>query len=124
MWKLGQLGIISRTTYDYLTCWQCDRLTLCRQPSFLGMWISGDHLADGQLGNLKICGITKTHNVFTHFRKDLDCPVCRTCKIKRAQCQTAVSRQEDAFLEPLAFAERLSADHAFLGEDDKSGEKD
>ena len=64
------------------------------------------------------------HNVFTHFAKDAERPVCRACKTQRATCRTKVARQSDDLPEPLAFADRISAEHGILNEEDQSRDKD
>ena len=63
---------------------------------------------------------TSTHNIYTHFPKDPDCPICRGCKTQRAQCRVKVNGKPDELPEPRKFADAITADHAILNEDDKS----
>ena len=58
---------------------------------------------------------TTTHNIFTHFPKDKDCPICNQTKVQRAQCRQS-SGQPDGLPEPKKFGQALTADHAIINE--------
>ncbi|MDP7560267.1 MAG: DNA cytosine methyltransferase, partial [Planctomycetota bacterium] len=64
------------------------------------------------------------HNIWTHFPKDMECEICRSCKTCRAHCRSREPGAADALPIPVNFADALTADHAIINEDDKSREED
>ena len=65
------------------------------------------------------------HNVFTHYPKDPNCDVCRSCKTTRAHCRSHASRvKENGAPEPVKFADAITADTAILNEDNSSRDHD
>ena len=67
---------------------------------------------------------SNTHNIFTHFPKDPNCPICNSCKRNRAHCRSKVHGEPDQLPEPKKFADAITADHKILNEDDESRKKD
>ena len=59
-----------------------------------------------------------THNVFTHFPKSADCPVCQATKTARSRCSIKGDAKPTDLPAPKAFADRISLDHTCLNEDD------
>jgi len=66
---------------------------------------------------------TTKHNIFTHFPKCKECPICNQTKVQRAQCRQS-SGQLDGLPEPKEFGQALTADHAIINEDDQSRSND
>ena len=66
---------------------------------------------------------TQVHNMFTHFPKCKDCPICNQTKVQRAQCRQSSGRA-DGLPEPVLFGDSLTADHAIINEDDMSRAQD
>ena len=66
------------------------------------------------------------HNVFTHFPFDATCKVCLAAKIQKASHAACTDhRRCDALPEATAFADRLTADHKIMNEENKSaGDED
>ena len=64
------------------------------------------------------------HNPFTHFPKDLNCPICNSCKRNRSQLRSKIHGKPDDLPEPKKFADAVTADHKILNDDDKSREHD
>ena len=64
------------------------------------------------------------HNMFTHFPKDPNCPICNSCKRNRAYCKSKVHGEPDDLPEPKKFADAVTADHKILNEDDESRKQD
>ena len=62
-----------------------------------------------------------THNIFTHFPKCADCPVCKATKTMKAQCRIKGEGQPDDLPQPKKFADRITFDHAILNADDGEG---
>jgi hypothetical protein len=67
-----------------------------------------------------------THNVFTHFPKDPNCPVCQKGKAIKARCsrKSGDSEKPDSLPKPTAFGQMISADHAIFNEDFESRKHD
>ena len=68
-------------------------------------------------GNAKTTGM---HNQFTHFPRDANCPVCNETKVQKARCATNPPVEADSMPQAKTFADRITADHAILNEDDSS----
>ena len=64
------------------------------------------------------------HNIFTHFPKSKDCPVCRDCKTDRAACRTKSRGENDNLPPPQQFGDALTADHAIVNDGDMSRDYD
>ena len=58
------------------------------------------------------------HNVFTHFPKCPDCPICNQSKIARAHCRRKRRCNGDDLPRPKRFGDSITADHMILNEDD------
>ena len=59
----------------------------------------------------------RKHNVFTHFPKDYDCPICQKRKTMKARCsRKAGESKPNSLRKPTAFGEFISADHAIFNE--------
>ena len=69
---------------------------------------------------VQACGAK--HNIFTHFPKDPNCPICNETKIQRARCAEKTAHEPEDLPEPKQFGDALTADHATVNEDD--GERD
>ena len=72
-------------------------------------------------------GVPKgVHNFFTHFPFDATCKVCLAAKIQKATRAACTDhRRCDALPEATAFADRLTADHKIMNEENKSaGDED
>ena len=67
-----------------------------------------------------INGKSCEHNLWTHFPKDPNCPICNQCKRNRSQCRRKVRGKPDDLHIPGTFADAITADHNFLNEDDAS----
>ena len=68
-------------------------------------------------GNAKTTGM---HNQFTHFPRDANCPVCNETKVQKARCATNPPVEADSMPQAKAFADRITADHAILNDEDGS----
>jgi len=64
------------------------------------------------------------HNIFTHFPKDPNCPICRETKVNRVYCRSQPSERPDSLPEPKDFADAVTCDHKILNEEDKSRNQD
>ena len=61
------------------------------------------------------------HNVFTHFPKDPDCPICQKSKTMKARCSRKTGESKpDSLPKPTAFGQFVSADHAIFNEGNES----
>lgn len=58
------------------------------------------------------------HNVFTHFPKSADCPLCEATKNPRAQCRIKGDAKPDDLPKLEAFADQISLDHQTINEAD------
>ena len=58
------------------------------------------------------------HNLFTHFPKCGECPVCQATKTTRARCPIKGNAKPTDLPEPKKFGDRISLDHAVLNEED------
>ncbi len=67
-----------------------------------------------------IKGKQAVHNLWTHFPKDPNCEICRSCKATRVHCRQKTHGNPDDLPIPKNFADSLTADHKFLNEDDES----
>ena len=73
----------------------------------------------------KVTAKCAQHDIFTHFPKDPDCPICMMNKVQRAQCRSSTSdKAVDALPVPINFADAITLDHKVLNEDDKSRDSD
>ena len=61
------------------------------------------------------------HNVFTHYPKDPNCPVCNQCKIQHQPCRVSKTKPESEE-KPKKFGDRLTADHT-INPHGKTGRK-
>ena len=70
--------------------------------------------------------LSNTHNVFTHFPKDPNCPICQKGKAIKARCsrKSGDSEKPDSLPKPTAFGQMISADHAIFNEDFASRKHD
>ena len=67
---------------------------------------------------------TCEHNIFTHFPKDPNCPICQANKPTRAYVQSKPGAEPDALPVPKAWGDAITADHKILNEDDQSRDHD
>ena len=68
-------------------------------------------------GNAKCDG---SHNQFTHFPRDPNCPVCNETIVQKARCAANPPVEKDTLPPAREFADRITADHAILNDDDKA----
>ena len=71
-----------------------------------------------------IKGKKSVHNLWTHFPKDPNCEICKSCKATRAQCRQKTHGKPDDLPIPKKFADSITADHQILNEDDASRNHD
>ena len=71
-----------------------------------------------------IKGKLSEHNLWTHFPKDPNCPMCARCKKTRAQCRQQVHAAPDHFPVPKKLADALTCDHKVLNQEDASRDSD
>ena len=71
-----------------------------------------------------IKGKCTEHNLWTHFPKDPNCPICSQCKRNRAQCRQKVHAAPDDLPVPKKFADAITCDHKILNENDASRSSD
>ena len=64
------------------------------------------------------------HNIFTHFPKDKDCPICTRNKPMKAPSRSKSERDCDALPEPIKFGDSGMLDHKVINDDDKSRSED
>ncbi len=55
-----------------------------------------------------IKGKLSEHNLWTHFPKDPNCPICARCKKNRAQCRQKVHAAPDDLPVPKKFADAIN----------------
>ena len=71
-----------------------------------------------------IKGKLSEHNLWTHFPKDPNCPICARCKKNRAQCRQKVHAAPDDLPVPKKFADAITCDHKVLNQEDASRDSD
>ena len=71
---------------------------------------------------MQVCGAK--HNIFIHFPKDPNCPVCNETRIQRARCAEKTEHEPEDLPEPKKFGDALTADHAIVNEDDRERDRD
>ena len=65
------------------------------------------------------------HNIFTHFPKDPNCPVCQKSKATKARCSRKSGESKvDSLPKPKEFGEFLTADHMIFGDGNESRNHD
>ena len=62
------------------------------------------------------------HNLFTHFPKDPKCQICIESKTQRTQCRRQKKKdfEEGNLSQAAKFADKLTVDHAIIGEGSES----
>ena len=71
----------------------------------------------------KTCAV---HNIFTHFPKCGECPVCRDNKPMRQRCESNIKAERpcDALPKPEVFGDAGTLDHKIMNEDGASRDGD
>ena len=82
--------------------------------------VKANRKAKKKISSCQLC----EHNVFTHFPKDPNCPICQGSKAQRARCSSKAQPAPDGLPEPKIFGDAITADHKILNEDDESRDHD